>query len=186
MNVERFKVNDAWQDVKDATMTTIGKLTGKYPDDEWKRRLIMSEHSPIRKLKFSWVWTDLKYWVSVHLVRHKVGIEHWVKTQRTDRTGINRDELPQGALVNHACEADAQAMINVSRKRLCFCASEDTRKAWQKVKDEVAIYEPELARCMVKECVYRGFCPEMYSCRYYKTDAYKKELAHYREGINQE
>lgn len=111
-------------------------------------------------------------------------IEHWVKTQRTDRTGINRDDLPQGSLVNHACEADAQAMINISRKRLCNCASAPTREAWIKVKEKVMETEPELASCMVKECVYRGFCPEMFSCGYYKTDEYKKELIEYRKGIN--
>lgn len=182
MKVDIFEHADDWQGIKDATMNTIGKTTGKYPDSEWKRKLIMSEHSPIRRLKFYWRWADLKYWVSVHLVRHKIGIDHWVNTQRTDRTGINRDELPQGALVNHAAEADAQAMINISRKRLCMCASPETRNAWQKVKDEVERVEPELASCMVRECVYRGFCPEMFPCGFSKTEAYKKELAEYRKG----
>ena len=119
------------------------------------------------------------------MVRHKVGIEHWVSTQRSDRTGVNRDELPQGALVNHACEANAQALITISRKRLCACASPETREAWEHVKAKVAEVEPELASCMVKECIYRGFCPEMHSCGYYKTEEYQKELAEYRKGINE-
>ncbi len=118
------------------------------------------------------------------MVRHKIGIEHWVSTQRSDRTGISRDELPQGALVNHACEADAQALINISRKRLCSCASKETREAWQLVREEIEKTEPELASCMVKECVYRGFCPEMFSCGYSKTEAFEQELAEYRKGVN--
>lgn len=174
-----FEHEDNWQSVKNATMNTIGKETGVYPDAKWKLKLIRSEHSPIRKLKFSWRW-ELPYWISVHFCRHKIGIEHWVKTQRTDRTGINRSELPQGALVTHECEADAQALINISRKRLCNCASPETRQAWQLVKDEVAKVEPELAHCMVRECVYRGYCPEMFSCGYNKTEAFKKELEEYR------
>lgn len=145
----------------------------------------MSEHSPIRRMHFYWRWKGLKSWVSVHMVRHKIGIEHWVSTQRSDRTGVSRDELPQGALVNHACEADAQALINISRKRLCSCASPETREAWQLVKEEVARTEPELADCMVKECIYRGFCPEMFSCGYHKTEAFQKELDAYRKGINE-
>ena len=185
MNIDIFKHEDNWQDVKDATMNTIGKTTGSYPDAEWKRRLLMSEHSPIRRLRFYWRWTDLKSWVSVHFVRHKIGIEHWVSTQRTDRTGVDRDAQPQGALVRHACEADAQALINISRKRLCSCAAPETRAAWQLVKEKVSETEPELARCMVRECVYRGFCPEMFSCGYHKTEAYRKELAEYRRGINE-
>lgn len=185
MNIDIFKHEDNWQDIKDSAMNTINKTTGKYPDSEWKRRLILSEHSPIRRMHFYWRWKDLKSWVSVHMVRHKIGIEHWVSTQRSDRTGVSRDELPQGALVNHACEADAQALINISRKRLCSCASPETREAWQLVKDEIAKTEPELAGCMVKECIYRGFCPEMFSCGYHKTEAFQKELAEYRKGINE-
>lgn len=184
MTVDRFDHADNWQAIKDTTMNTIGKNTGKYPDSEWKRRLIISEHSPIRRLKFYWRWAGLKFWVSVHYVRHKTGIEHWVSTQRSDRTGKDRDTIGQGALVNHACEANAQAMIFISRRRLCMCASPETREAWIAVKEKVAETEPELAGCMVRECVYRGFCPEFNSCGYYKTDAYQKELAEYRKGIN--
>lgn len=186
MNVDIFKHEDNWQDVKDSTMNTIGKTTGAYPSSTWKKQLILSEHSPIRRIKFYWRWADLKYWVSVHFVRHKHGVEHWVTTQRTDRTGIDRNDIPQGALVNHACEANAQALINISRKRLCSCASPETRAAWQKVKDEVAKCEPELASCMVRECIYRGFCPEMFGCGYDKTEAFKKELEEYRNTAAKE
>ena len=180
VKIDRFKSEDNWQDVKDAAMNTIGKDTGVYPESEWKRKMLLSEHSPIRRLRFYWRWTELKYWISVHFVRHKIGIEHWVTTQRTDRTGKNRDFARQSSFVNHACEADAQALINISRKRLCSQASVETRETWQAVKDEVAKVEPELASCMVRECIYRGFCPEMYPCGYSKTEAFKEELKEYR------
>ena len=180
MNITLRNYKDNWQDVKNATMNTIGKDKGAYPSSDWKRRLLLSEHSPIRKLHIGWKWSDLKYWVSVHLVRHKYGIEHFVSTQRTDRTGISRDEMPQNSLVNHECEANAQALINISRKRLCHCASPETRQAWQKVKSEIALVEPELASVMVKECVYRnGLCPEMFTCGYNKTKLFEEELKEY-------
>lgn len=182
MKVELREYNDNWQNVKNATMNTIGKNKGKYPDSEWKRKLLISEHSPIRKIKIGWRWENLKYWISVHICRHKFGIEHFVTTQRTDRTGVKRDELPQSSLVNHECDANAQALINISRKRLCNCASLETRQAWQEVKRKVAEVEPELAKCMVKECVYRnGLCPEMFPCGYNKTEAFEKELKEYLE-----
>lgn len=187
MEIDIFKHEDNWQDVKDSTMNTIGKTTGAYPTSEWKRRLIMSEHSPIRRIKFYWRWKDLMYWVSVHLVRHKIGIEHWITTQRTDRTGINRNEISQDALINHAVEADAQALVNISRRRLCNCASKETREAWQTVKNKIAESEPELASCMVRECVYRnGLCPEMFSCNYNKTDAFKEELKEYTSFLKEQ
>ena len=177
-----FHHEDNWQEIKNATMNTIGREKGVYPDSAWKRKLIMAEHSPIRKLKFSWRWINLPYWVSVHFVRHKIGIEHFVKTQRTDRTGTDRSELPQGAPVSHECEADGQALINISRKRLCASASPETTAAWKLVKDAVAQVEPELASCMVRECVYRGFCPEMFSCGFAETEAFAKERKAYIEG----
>ena len=182
MEIAWFRHEDNWQDVKNAAMNTIGRNTGKYPDSVWKKKILLAEHSPVRLMHFSWRWKDLPYWVSVHIVRHKVGIEHFVSTQRSDRTGISRDELPQGSLVAHECQADAQALINISRKRLCSGASPETRAAWQLVKDKVAECEPELASCMVRECVYRGFGPEMHSCGYVNTEEYAREVRLYREA----
>ena len=82
----------------------------------------------------------------------------------------------------HECQANAQALINISRKRLCSCASKETREAWQAVKDEVAKVEPELASCMVRECIYRGFCPEMFGCGFAETAEFQKQLEEYRTG----
>lgn len=182
MYIDIFKHENNWQDVKDTTMNTIGKDTGKYPDSKWKRKILLAEHSPIRRLRFYWRWRDLFRFVSDHFVRHKFGIEHWVSTQRSDRTGIDRGKLSQCEPVNHASEANAQTLINISRKRLCNCASKETREAWQLVMDEITKVEPELASVMVKECLYRGFCPEMFSCGFDKTEQFKKELKEYRSG----
>lgn len=172
---------DRWLEVKRAARTTINKDgRGKYPDDSWKKTILLAEHSPIRKIRFGWRWSDLKSWVSVHFVRHKIGIEHWVSTQRTDRTGIDRDSKPQDSPVQHECEADAQALINISRKRLCNQAAKETREAWIEVKNEVASEDPVLASVMVPECIYRGFCPEFHSCGYCDTEDFKIELQKYR------
>ena len=185
MNVKFIKTKGTWRDIADSARTTIHMDAGeKEPSSLWKRRMLLCEHSPIRQLIVKWKWYDLKSWVSVHFVRHWLGIIHWVSTQRTDRTGIDRNKLPQDSLVNHECEANAQALINISRKRLCNCASKETRQAWEKVKEEVKIQEPELASCMVKECIYRGFCPEMFSCGYTKTEQFQLELSEYRKGVN--
>lgn len=70
MRIEERNYNDCWQDVKNATMNTINKNKGAYPDSDWKRKLLMSEHSPIRKIKMAWRWLGIKSWVSVHIVRH--------------------------------------------------------------------------------------------------------------------
>ena len=172
---------DRWQDVKDAARTTINKESaGKYPDEEWKKKILLAEHSPIRQIRFGWRWKDLKSWVSVHFTRHHVGIDHYVSTQRSDRTGTDRDKKPQDSPVLHQCEANAQALINISRKRLCTQASPETRAAWQEVREQIAQSDPVLASVMVPECVYRGFCPEMRPCGYADTPAYGKAVEAYR------
>lgn len=172
---------DVWPKVKRAARTTISREgEGAYPTDSWKKTILLAEHSPIRKIKFSWKWHGLKSWVSVHFVRHFNGILHWVSTQRTDRTGVDRDNSPQNTPVDHECEANAQALINISRRRLCRQASPETRAAWQEVKTEVGKADPVLASVMVPECIYRGFCPEFESCGYANTDAYWDALAEYR------
>lgn len=179
--IKWFEYEDVWDKVKRSARTTINREgSGKYPTDKWKKQILLAEHSPIRKIKVAWKWENLKSWVSVHFVRHKFGIEHWVTTQRTDRTGVNRDESPQSTPVSHECEADAQALINISRKRLCSQASPETRAAWKEVIEEVRKTDSVLASVCRRECVYRGFCPEMYPCGYANTDAFKKELEEYR------
>lgn len=165
---------DNWQEIKDATMTTIGLKTGKYPTSDWKLKLLISEHSPIRRLRIKWKWEALKSWVSVHFVRHKFGIEHQVSTKRTDRTGVNRDELRQDELVVHEFDANAQAIINISRRRLCYQASKETREAWINFLNELKDIESELHTVCVPECVYRCGCPEVFKCNFF--DRLKRQM----------
>ena len=125
-----------WRQVADAARTTIRMEEGvKEPSSRWKKRILLAEHSPIRKLCFNWKWRDLPYWVSVHIVRHKYGIEHFVSTQRTDRTGQDRTSARQDAPVMHECFANAQEVTFISRRRMCRQASPETRAAWKLVVD---------------------------------------------------
>lgn len=184
MNVELTDIKGSYEQVANRARTTVSKgELGKDPSEKFKRSILMAEHSPIRSLVYCFKITDLKSWVATHFVRHHVGVEKWVSTQRTDRTGVSRDELPQGALVTMELEANAQALINMSRKRLCTQASPETREVMKKMKEEVEKKDVYMSEKMVKECIYRGFCPEMQGCGYDKTDAFKKELEEYRSKI---
>ena len=180
--IKFLKVKGTWREVADAARTTIRQEEGtKEPSSRWKKRILLAEHSPIRKLCFNWKWLDLPYWVSVHLVRHKYGIEHFVSTQRTERTGTDRNGARQDAPVMHECFANAQAVMFISRRRLCHQASPETTAAWQLVVDAIREKEPEVAECCVPECVYRGFCPEFKSCGYCGSSAWKAAVEKYRE-----
>jgi hypothetical protein len=183
MEIDAVIVRGTWREVADAARTTVGLEKGRgEPSARWKRQMLLAEHSPIRQLMLKWKWRGLKYWVSVHFVRHKIGIEHFVRTQRSDRTGRDRNQLAQSATVDHECLADAQAVINISRKRLCRQASRETQAAWMFFLEAVSGQEPELVSVCVPECVYRGFCPEMKSCGYSRTPEFQEALVRYRDG----
>lgn len=191
MQVEIIKkpTDNDWLLIKDSALTTMGLSIKNKPDEQWKAMILRSEHSPIRDLIYQWKWVGLRSWVSVHFVRHKVGIEHFVQTQRSDRQKddihYERDQLPQGSLVNHKCSANAQAIINISKKRLCHQASKETIEAWQLFLDNLD--EPELIKLCVPTCVYRnGICPEPKSCGYTKTTKFKIELQKYTELFKEE
>ena len=180
-SIKFLNVICTWRMVADAARTTLRQDEGtKEPGAKWKKRILLAEHSPIRKLMFNWKWIDLPYWVSVHFVRHKYGIEHFVSTQRTDRTGDNREGKRQDSPVMHECMANAAEVMFISRRRLCAQASPETRAAWKMVVDEIAKVEPEVAACCVPECVYRGFCPEYKSCGYCGSPAWQAAVEKYR------
>ena len=126
------------------------------------RKLYGAEHSPIRTQMF---WVELEgipSYVSTHLVRHKIGVEHYVQTNRLDRGASFVAD--RNTSVNHAMFLNAQALINISRKRLCTNAEEVTRKVWEYVKKAVEEVDPDLAEFMVVDCDYRGLCYEPSCC----------------------
>ena len=67
MRVKLLDIKGTWRSIADSARTTIGMDAGKKePSSNWKRRMLLAEHSPIRKLIISWKWYDLLSWVSVH------------------------------------------------------------------------------------------------------------------------
>lgn len=187
--VIRMEKVTLWKRALNAARRTIGKKPlNKEPSNSWKAKMLLAEHSPIRLVEYEWTWSNIMQWVTTHLVRHHEGCEKFVHSQRGDRRAIldeynvsSRNELPQGATNDMDMTANAQALINISRKRLCNCASKETREAWKQVKEEVRKVDPVMADKMVPECIYRGFCPEfMSSCGYVNTEKFKQELKKYR------
>lgn len=173
-----------WRRALNAARRTMGKLSlDKEPSKSWEAKMLLAEHSPIRLVEYDWTWEDIMQWVTTHIVRHHEGCEKFVHSQRGDRRklSIPRNELPQGTLNDMDMTANAQAIINISRKRLCSCASKETREAWKQVIEAIRKVDPVLADKCVPECLYRGFCPEfMNPCGYTKTPQYEKDLVKYR------
>lgn len=159
-------INCDWTRVKNHCRTTVNKkFTEREPSLEFKRKLLISEHSPIRIILFDWSWEGMPSWVSVHFARHKW--EKFISTQRDDRKehDISRADMPQGTPVDFDGFANMQNVIDSWRKRLCFQASPETRGYAEDFK--VVLHEifPELADVLVPNCIYRCGCPEMEMCK---------------------
>lgn len=196
-----------WSRALNAARRTIGKSPlNKEPSDNWRKMVIMAEHSPIKLVEYLISFKDLRQWVGVHLLRHEHMLP-FIHSQRVDRredidsltekvmsiieedvksdeSFNKRDYLFQGEPNDQDFVVNAQTLINISRKRLCHCASKETREAWVAVKEAIKEFDPIMASFMVPNCIYRGRCPEMNTCGYYKTDKFKKELDEYWNLIN--
>lgn len=151
--------------VKQCTLNTVGKSTTKAPTEEWLKRLVEAEHSPIRELWFG-IKMEIPYWVSVHFVRHHIGVNHYIQTQRSDRTGVNRSEKPQGEIVSHIMSVNAQELVFMAHKRLCKQASAETQAVMREIVKKVVEVAPYMKSVLIPLCAYRnGKCTEMFPCK---------------------
>lgn len=167
---EIIKIKGDWEEVVNDCRATVGKEElGKEPSAKFKKAILIAEHSPIRDISVKWRWKDMPHWVTVHWVRHKW--EKFVRTQRSDRTGIPREKLTQDEPQTFVGEANTQHLIDTSRKRLCFKASPETRKYAESLKIELRSVQPEISDVLVPNCVYRGGCPEMECCGFWQSFA---------------
>jgi hypothetical protein len=183
MRCKIIDVRGTWRDVADTARVTVGKDPGTgEPSATWKRSMLLSEHSPIREIRFVVEWEDIPYWVAMHLVRHHVDCQPYVSTQRADKTGVERKNKSQDAPVKLRLNLNAQSAISISRKRICGKAAAETRGAWCLFIAELHKIDSAISQACVPECVYRGFCPEQRSCGLSKTDGYRFALEIYRGG----
>lgn len=166
IELKKFPTDNDWLWVKDCTLATVGKTATTDPDDDWKHRLLQARHSPIRELQFGFKIMDIPYWVAMHLVRHHVGCQPYVKTQRNDRqTHYDRGEAPQNQLVNLNWSMNAEALMTIANKRLCMQASPETRLVVTNMCKLVEEYFPEFRGLLVPMCEYHGgICHEMFPC----------------------
>lgn len=165
------KVKGNWKEVlNDCRFTANKKELDKEPSVNFKKEILIAEHTPIRDIIIKWAWLNIPHWTTVHWVRHRW--EKYVATQRSDRTSIDRNKLPQDHPTNMKGEANTQHLIDTSRKRLCFQASDETRLLAESLKVEIhEVVDEYIANCLVPNCIYRGGCPETSNkkpCEFYE------------------
>lgn len=187
----QYPLEDMWKQVRNRARITVGKEGLETPvSDRFKAKMLVSEHSPIRELRFVIHFHGIPTYVAQQFSRHRIAIqdpgdylyleerinptdaEHYVRTQRTDRTGEARGS--QEAPVDYDCVVNAQGLIDMSKKRLCLCADPAARAIWIAVKSAMDELEPLLGNILVPSCVYRGGeCPEMNTaCKWHGSTMY--------------
>ena len=162
-------IDDDWKRVKNHCRTTDNKdFTENEASETFKKKLLMSEHSPIRLLEFDWSWKGIAYWVSTEWSRHK--FEKFISSQRDDRLidDTPRGKKPQEAPVNFDGYANMQNLIDAWRKRLCHMATKEARELAEDFKATLHEDHPLEADVLVPNCIYRGGCPEFKPCGYFE------------------
>jgi len=78
---------------------------------------------------------------------------------------------------------NAQALIDMAKLRLCNHASKETREVMIEIKKKVKEVDPDLAKFMVRKCVYRnGICGE--SCGFNHSNIFLNEQYEYLKNFN--
>lgn len=154
-----------WMEAKRRALETIGKSPVKAPGEDWKMRSLKARHSHIRRLPFSFL-IECPYWVAMHITRHHVGVQPYVRSQRNDRqTAYDRAKAPQDAPVTMILDMNAEGLLNIANKRLCRQAALETRALVSLMCQEVLEACPEFRHELVPTCIHQGgICPEMTSC----------------------
>lgn len=162
----RYPNEQDWQRCLYLACVTQGHDGLKMPSEAWMKKILAAEHSPVRTLMYTFCLRDIPYYSSMHLTRHKFGIEHYVRSQRVNP---DRGAERQDVFVTHAIDMNFQALVNLCRKRLCYKADPMTRQIVQMMVDELGKVDPISASFCVPECIYRGcVCHEMRPCGKYE------------------
>lgn len=157
-----------WNVAVEVARTTQNKATtginNLVSSDAWKQKIITARHSPLRAVQFLITFEDVPYFVMVHLVRHKIGVEWFVGTSREDKTGIDRSKRKQTDLINMQCIINADALLTISERRLCKKADPETTKVWMEVKNAIKKVDNVLYNNMQPQCFRFGKCIELNGC----------------------
>lgn len=182
----RYDVN--WSLIKSATMQTIGKDVGKEPTDEWKEKLLIARHSPIRRSMISVKWEQIPSFVSTHIARHHLGCEKFIQTSRSDRTNIDRNERKQTDFVSMQLDMNLQALINICEARLCMQADAETRNYINGLVLAIKEQDAIVAKMLAPAGIYNAGCKEVFGncsyCTNFLNTLSKEQLLNLRERLN--
>lgn len=152
--------------VKESMSIVRGKKPNKKPLnlDVWLG-MLLSPHSTVRVILYRIYIEDIPYYAHTHLVRHKIGMEPTVYSQRENS---DRGKLPQNNLISMHIDINAQALMHIAKVRLCKKADVEIRKLFKLIKEALLLgdeYDCVLGKLLMPNCeFYDGICPEIQGC----------------------
>ena len=165
-----FPGDAEWKECRQrALITMYGKgliFPSKVPSSEWKHKILEARHSPIRVLRYSFLFEDIPGNIATHLARH-VHAQPFISSLRNDRQDMmDGDKAPRDTPVNMILDMNAEELMIVANKRLCNKAAEKTQSVVAEMCKYAQMATPELQGLLVPLCIYcGGMCHEMHSCR---------------------
>lgn len=180
MNITVTKITSMDEAKEFIEASVNGEFHSKIKD---LKRLYLSEHSPMYTQIFKLELRSIPSYVSTHIRTHKSHfISEVVTTNRKDRGGS--PDAGRMTTVDMIILCNAKTPVDMCKKRLCSNADSICREVFTRVKSEVASVDPDLARFLVPQCIYRGgICPEWRCCGYIHTEKFRERLINYLSGF---
>lgn len=157
-----------------AMRTTTGKSMYEmsYPKLETWYKMLLSPHSSHRAVIYRFYVEDIPYNIHVYLIRHHVGIQPHVYSQRDDKRKMGRterDAKPQDEPITMCFDVNAAALLQIAQRRLCYQSHYRIRTLMELIKIGLIKhgdkYDQVLGRLMMQPCLWNpGICPEPKSC----------------------
>lgn len=128
-------------------------------------KILDARHSPIRVLQFGFLIEDIPSNISTHLARH-VHAQPFIGSLRNDRQDeMDGDAARRDTPVDMILYCNAEELMTIANKRLCFRAAQKTREVVEMMCNAAEEALPELDGLLVPMCEYRGReCHELDGC----------------------
>ena len=96
MKTEILKIKGDWVEVASDCRSTVGKPPLDHePSVDFKRKILIAEHSPIRDISVKWAWHGIKSWVATHWSRHKFETGQGYRETNYHRTRLLTSQAKQ-------------------------------------------------------------------------------------------
>lgn len=135
-------------------------------------------HSPVRTQVFEIHLESIPSFVATHLSRH-VTTQPFITTSRYDRGADVKSD--RWTPVDMIIWANAESLMSMANKRLCYKSSKETRDVMIEIKLAMNTIDSDLQRNLQPACVFQGgYCREPQPCGSFRVRRFNIEEILYK------